>query len=123
MFTIYHSFCVCHNFLGLIGKKLSEGEVETSLLPDYIIDDNDTPNGDNDINDNYDDENHINDNNKNNDHNHNNDYNDDDNDNSYDKNNGAQTIMTLQTIFFGEPLVCEKAEFCESIPMLMRFRS
>ena len=95
IFTIYHSFCVCHNFLGLIGKKLSEGKGRNKFVPRlyyrwYL---NDTPNGDNDINDN-DDENHINDNN-NNDHNHHNDHSDDDNDKNYDNDNGAQTIMIL----------------------------
>ena len=97
IFTIYHSFCVCHNFLGLIGKKLSEGKGRNKFVPRlyyrwYL---NDTPNGDNDINDN-DDENHINDNNNNNnDHNHHNDHSDDDNDKNYDNDNGAQTIMIL----------------------------
>ena len=73
-------------------------KVETSLFPDYILDDtlhNNTPNGDNGINDN-DDENYINDNNGNIDCDHHNDYNDDDdNDNNYDNDNGGQTVMIL----------------------------
>ena len=97
IFTIYHSFCVCHNFLGLIGKKLSEGKGRNKFVPRlyyrWYLDD--TPNGDNDINDNDDDENHINDNNNNNDHNNHNDHSDDDNDKNYDNDNGAQTIMIL----------------------------
>ena len=39
---------------------------------------------------------------------------------NYDNDNGAQTILILWAIFFGEPLVCEKAEFCECVQMLMR---
>ena len=89
--------------------------METSLFQDYILDgtlDNDTPNRDNGINDNYDDdddyENYINDNNGNNDCNHHNDYNDDDNDNNYDNDNDDQTIMIFQAIYFKEPFLLVK---------------
>ena len=96
--------------------------METSLFPDYILDitsDNDTPNGDNGINNNDDDddENYINDNNVDNDRNQYNDHIDDDNDKNYDNNNGEKTIMILQAIQFGEP--CKKAEFCECAQILM----
>ena len=126
IFTLYHSFWVCDNFLGLIGKKLSEGKGGNKFVLRlyyrwYV--DNDTPNGDNDINDNDGDENQINDNNKNNDNNSHNDHSDYNNDSNYDIDNGDQTIMILQAIFFGEPLVCEKAEFCESAQILMRLHS
>ena len=98
IFTLYHSFWVCDNFLGLIGKKLSEGKGGNKFVLRlyyrwYL--DNDIPNGDNDINDNDDDENHINDNNDNNDHNQHDEYIDDDNDNNYDNDNGDQEIMIL----------------------------
>ena len=96
---------------------------EASSFPVYILDDaldNDTPNDDNGINDNDDDdENYINDNNGNNDRNHHNGHHYDDNDNNYDNDNGDQTIMILQTMHFGEPFICEKAEFFESAQILM----
>ena len=83
IFNLYHSFWVCHNFLGLIGKERSEGAGGNKFVPRlyyrwYL--DNDTPNSDNGINDNDLDENHINENNENNDHNHHNNHNYDDND-------------------------------------------
>ena len=62
-------------------------------------------------------------NNENNDRNHHNNHNDDDNDNNYDNNNGDQTIMIVQTMHFGEPFVCEKAEFCESAQILIYLHS
>ena len=48
-----------------------------------------------------------------NDRNHHNNHNDDDNDNNYDSDNGDQTMD------FGESFVCKKAEFCESVQILM----
>ena len=41
-------------------------------------------------------------NNENNDRNHHNNHNDDDNDNNYDNDNGDQTIMIFQAMYFGE---------------------
>ena len=81
--------------------------VETDLLPDYILDyslDNDTPNGDNGINDNDDCECYNNDNNGNNDLNHHNDHNDDNNDNNHDKDNGDHTIIILENLSFVKKL-------------------
>ena len=108
-------------------NSFHRARVETSLSQDYILDDtldNNTPNGDCGINDNYDDddyddESYINDNNGNNNHNHHNDYNNDDNDSNYDNDNGDQTIMIVQAIHFGEAFACEKNEFCESAQILM----
>ena len=104
--------------------------METSLFKDYILVgtlDNDTPNGDNGINDRYgdayDDENYINDNDESNNHNHHNGYNDDNKDNNYDNDNCNQTIMIFQAIHFGEPFPCEKTEFCESAQILMCLHS
>ena len=105
--------------------------METSLFQDNILDgtlDNETPNGDNGINENYDDddyddENFINDNNWNNGCNHHNDYNDDDNDNNYDNDNGGQTIMMFHAIHFREPFACDKTGFCESAQILMCLHS
>ena len=78
-------------FWVLLVNSFRKVRVETSSFPDYILDetlDNDTPNGDNCINDNDDhDENCIYDNNENNDRNQYNDHTDDDNDNNYDNNN------------------------------------
>ena len=74
--------------------------MESSFLPDYILDDalhNDTQNGDNNINDYDNDENYNDDHNENNDVNHHNDNNDND-DNNYDNDNGDQTIMIFQTV-------------------------
>ena len=89
--------------------------MKTSLFPDYVLDDTldvDTPNGDNGINDNNDDENCNYDKNENNDSNHLNDNNnDDDNNNNYDNDNDDQTIMIFQTLHFVEPFICEKADF------------
>ena len=91
-------------------SSFQKARMETSLLQNYILEgtlDNDTPSGDNRINDNYDvyddydDERYINDNNWNNNCNHHNDYNDDDNDNNYDSDNGNQTIMIFQAIHVG----------------------
>ena len=112
-------------------NSFQKARVETSLFQDYILDstlDNETPNGDNDINDNYDDddydhENYVNDNNGNSDCNHHDDYNDDDNDNNYDNANGNQAIMIFQAIHFGESFACEKTEFCESAQILMCLHS
>ena len=99
IFTLYHSFWVFHNFLGLIGKWLSEGKGGNKFVPRLYYGwylNNDTPNSDNDVDSNNDDdENHINDNKKNNGHNHQNDHSDDDNDSNYDNDNGNQTIMIL----------------------------
>ena len=50
-------------------------------------------------------------NNENNDRNHHNNHNNGDNDNSYDNDNGDQTIIIFQAMHFGEPFVCEKANF------------
>ena len=77
------------------------------------------------VNDDNVDENRIIDNNQNDDHNDHIDHNDDDNDNNFDNNfgNGDQTIMILQAMHFGEPLVCEKARFSESKQMLRRLHS
>ena len=97
----------------------------TSLFADYILDDtldNVTPNGNNGINDNDDDEIHINHNYGNNDFIDHNDHNDD-NDNNYGNNNGGQTTMILQAMHFGEPFVCENVGFCESAQILMCLRS
>ena len=82
----------------MIGKQLSECKGGKKLIPKlyyrwYL--DIDTPNCDNGINDNHNDENHINDNNENNDHNHHNGHSDDDNNNNYDNDNCDQTIMIL----------------------------
>ena len=88
--TLYQSFWVCHNFVGLISKEVSEGKGGNKFVPRLYYSwylDNDSPNGDNDINDNGDDENHIIYNNKNNNYNHHNDHNDDNN-NNYDNDNG-----------------------------------
>ena len=75
---------------------------------------NDTPNGDIGIHDNNDDESYNHDNNGNNNLNHHNDHNDDDNDNNYDNDNGGHAVIIFQAMNFGEPFLCEKAEFCES---------
>ena len=93
--------------------------METSLFPDYVLDD--TLNVDNCINDNDGDENHISDNTGNNDHNHHNDHNDDDNNNNYD--NGHQTIMIHEAMHFGKSFLCEKAQLWESAQMLMHLHS
>ena len=95
---LYYSFWVCHNFLGLLGKQLSECMGGNKFVPRlyyrwYL--DNNTPNSGNGINDNDDDKNYINDNNENNDHNHHNVHSDDDNNNNYDDDNCDQTIMIL----------------------------
>ena len=83
--------------------------LKTSLFQDYTLGctlDNDTPNGDNGINDNdNDDENYINDNKADNDRNNHNDYNDDDNDNNYVNDNGDQTITIFQAMHLGEPVL------------------
>ena len=75
------------------------------------------------VNDDNVDENHIIDNNQNDDHNDHIDHNDDDNDNNFHNGNGDQTIMILQAMHFGEPLVCEKARFSESKQILRRLHS
>ena len=63
-------------------------------------------------------------NNENNDRNHHNNHNNDDNDDNYDNDNGDQVIMILfQARHFGEPFVCEKAEFWESAHILMCLHS
>ena len=88
--------------------------MKTSLFPDYVLDytlHDDTPDGDNGINGNNDEENCNYDNNKNNDSNHLNDNNNDDNDNNYDHDNDDQTIMIFQIMHFVEPFICEKADF------------
>ena len=62
-------------------------------------------------------------NNENNDRNHHNNHNND-NDDNYDNDNGDQAIMILfQAMHFGEPFVCEKAEFCESAHILICLHS
>ena len=55
--------------------------------------------------------------------NHHNNHNDDDNNNNYDDDNGDQTITIFQAMLFGEPFVCEKAEFCESVQILICLHS
>ena len=63
-------------------------------------------------------------NNDNNDRNHHNNHNNDnDNDNNYDNDYGDQTIMKFQAIYFGEPFVCEKAEFFENAHILICLHS
>ena len=63
-------------------------------------------------------------NNENNDRNHHNNHNNDDNDDNYHNDNGDQTIMILfQAMHFGEPFVCEKAEFFESAHILICLHS
>ena len=62
-------------------------------------------------------------NNENNDRDHHNNYNDDDIDNNQDNDNGDQKIMIFQATHFGEPFVCEKAEFCKSAQILICLHS
>ena len=97
-------------------NSIQKTRVEINLFQGNILDgtlDNDTPNGNNRINDDYDDDdydndkNYINDNDRNNYCKHHNDY-DDDNDNNHDNDNGDQAIMIFQAIHFGEPFACEK---------------
>ena len=78
--------------------------MKTNFLWDYVPDDilgDDTPDGDNGINDNNDDQNYKYDNNDNN---------NDDNNSNYDDDNDDQTTMIFQVMHF-EPSICEKAEF------------
>ena len=87
--------------------------MKASFIQDFVLDgtlDDDTPDGDNGINDNNDDEIYNYDNNENNYSNHLNDNNNDDNDNNYDNDNDDQTTMIFQTMHFVEPFICEKAE-------------
>ena len=77
--------------------------METILFPDYVLDDtldDYTPDDDNGISDNNDDENYNYYNIENNSVDQLNDNNDDDNDNSYDKDNDGQTMMMFQTMHF-----------------------
>ena len=95
-------------------NSLLKVSVKTSLFPDHVLDDtldDNTPHGDNGVNDNNDDENYNYDNNENNDANKLNDNNNDDNDSNYDNGNDDQTIMIFQTMHFVEPFICKKAEF------------
>ena len=50
-------------------------------------------------------------------------HNDYDNDNNFDNDNGDQTMMIFQAMRFGEPFVCEKTKFCESVQILMCLHS
>ena len=96
----------------MVNSFLNVG-MKTSFLWGYVPDDilgDDTPDGDNGINDNNDDQNYKYDNNDNNDSNYLNDNNNDDNDNNYDDDNDDQTTMIFQVMHF-EPSICEKAEF------------
>ena len=97
LFTLHHNFWVCNNILDLTGNSFLKVRVDTSLFPDYILDDtldNDTPNGCNGISDNID-EKHDHDNIENNNVNlYNN--NCDDNDSNFDNVNGDQTIMMFR---------------------------
>ena len=87
----------------MVNSFLNVG-MKTSFLWDYVPDDilgDDTPDGDNGINDNNDDQNYKYDNNDNN---------NDDNNSNYDDDNDDQTTMIFQVMHF-EPSICEKAEF------------
>ena len=97
---------------------------ETSLFPDYILDDTldyDTRNGDDSKNDNDDNENYISDNNGNNDRNDHLDHNDEGKDNNDDNDN--QIITILQATHFGEPFSYEKVACCELVQILMCLQS
>lgn len=87
--------------------------LNTSLLPDDVLDDtldDDIPDGEIGINDNNNDENYNYDSNENNGGNQLNDDNND-NDNNYDYDNDGQMIIIFQTMHFIEHLIYEKVEF------------
>ena len=106
LFIIAFEFAI--TFWVWLVNSFPKVRVETSLFQECILDnalDNDTPNGDNGIKDNDDDQNYINDNNGNNDHNHHHDYNDGDHDKNYHNDNEDQRKMNFKTMHFGEPFV------------------
>ena len=88
--------------------------MKPSLFLDYALDyslDDDTPDGDNCINDNNDDGNCNYDNIENTYSNHLNDNNNHNVNSNHDNNNDDQTIMIFQTMHFVEPFICRKAGF------------